>query len=93
MRRYLAPLAIAMLLSAPAFASSRTLVCKTMPEQIAQAASAKTAAAETKEALSLRDSGIALCGADNVHDAKEKFTAAFKLLGVNPDQVASIKSN
>ena len=91
MYRILAPLAIIMALSAPAFASSRMIVCKAMPDQIAQTATAKVVSADTKEALSLRDKGVALCDAGNAHDAKEKFMAAFKLLGVDPNQVASSK--
>lgn len=91
MRRFLAPLAIVMLLSTPAFATSRATVCKSMPDQITQSATAKADSKDIKEVLSLRDKGLALCDAGNAHDAKDKFTAAFKLLGVDPNQIASAK--
>lgn len=68
--------------AAPALAQTEAEVCKSMPQKIADAATVKGDSPDVRKALKLRDTAVLLCDADNRFEAKQKFSQAAKLLGV-----------
>ena len=69
-------------------AAATTVDCAAMPAQL-RAAAATADAGKARKAIASIRAGEALCAADEKFEAKAKFTAAAKTLGVDAAQLAA----